>query len=176
MPYLLPKELAENFSMTDRTVYNRINKHPDEIKVKKEHGKTFIDEESFSKVFLKRFPNIDKSLSNEAGDAGQQAGWKDVENASELNKEHYRTLQRMKQLEKQASNFQEMANNHAILLREEKNEKKDLLQKYDALQITYNQKIEQFARKYYVLLGLFRALLAFIAYQYANTLWKLLGF
>ena len=82
----------------------------------------------------------------------------------------------MEQLEKQASNFQKIANDHSILLREEKGEKKDLLQKYDALQIIYNQKIEQFARKYYLLLGLSRALIAFLVYQYANALWELLGF
>lgn len=36
MTYLLPKEIAEKFETSLKTVYNYLSKYPDKIKVKKE--------------------------------------------------------------------------------------------------------------------------------------------
>lgn len=92
-------------------------------------------------------------------------------------------LQNQKSLfEEQVNNLQKVNNNmtdqlnkYALLLSEEKSEKKDLLEKYDRLQTTYQQKIEQFARKYYLLLGVCVALLLLLVAQYAPSLRGLLG-
>lgn len=50
MPYALPKELAERFSISGKTVYNYLKKYPDKIRSKKEFGKTFVHLEDFTKV------------------------------------------------------------------------------------------------------------------------------
>ena len=63
-------------------------------------------------------------------------------------------------LKKHNSNLQEQVSKYAMLLTEEKNEKKDLMGKYDVLQEKYHQQGEQFSvervklsRNFYLVLG-----------------------
>ena len=49
----------------------------------------------------------------------------------------------MEQLEKQTSNFQKIANDRALMLSEEKKEKAELREKYDALQKDLIERIEK---------------------------------
>lgn len=84
-------------------------------------------------------------------------------------------MEQSENLQKVNNNLTEQLNKYAILLSEEKSEKKTLLEKYDTLQNTYNKKIEQFARKYYLLLGVCIALLLLLISQYASLFWEVLG-
>jgi len=52
-------------------------------------------------------------------------------------------------------------NKYALLLTEEKTERKELLEKYDTLQVSYRKKVEQFSRKYFLVVGM--CIILFIA-------------
>jgi len=53
-------------------------------------------------------------------------------------------LAKNKDLEKQNTNLQDQLSKYALLLREEKNEKKELMSSYDELQQMLRTKLEQF--------------------------------
>ena len=96
-----------------------------------------------------------------------QTRFQNLQNQKSLFEEQVSTLQKVN------NNMTEQLQKYAIFLSDEKSEKKELLEKYDRLQTTYQQKIEQFARKYYLLLGVCVALLLLLVAQYASRFWDL---
>jgi hypothetical protein len=75
------------------------------------------------------------------------------------------------------NNTQDQLNKYAIMLREERNEKKDLLDKYENLRVEYTHKIEEHAdervkisQRYYLLLGIVIVLLFVTIYFAVNSL------
>jgi len=80
---------------------------------------------------------------------------------SKLQNDLDKVLQTNRDLEKSKSSFEEQSKKYALLYKDELNEKKELLGKYDNLQQQYNHKIEEFSllrikleRKLFFLLGL----------------------
>ncbi len=79
-------------------------------------------------------------------------------------------LQRSDDLEKYNINLQEQLSKYAILLTEEKAEKKEVIVKYDTLQNEFHEKVESlfrekalFEKRYFLLLGFLILLIIFIA-------------
>lgn len=96
----------------------------------------------------------------------------------QLQNDHQLAISRNNDLHKHNSNLQEQANKLALLHKEEKEEKKSWIEKYDTLQTKYNKKVEQFAKEYYLLFGfcimalvlLFLQILPTLQNQIANLL------
>lgn len=78
--------------------------------------------------------------------------------------------QKTEDLSKHNLNLQDQLSKYAILLSEEKAEKKDLLVKYDTVQKEFSAKVESlfrekslFEKRYYLVLGFLVVLLIFLA-------------
>ncbi|MEM1281924.1 MAG: hypothetical protein AAGG81_00060 [Chlamydiota bacterium] len=89
---------------------------------------------------------------------------------SKFQKQVQELEERVTNLSKHNSNLQDQASKYALLLTEEKNEKKEILTKFTNLQTEQTKRVESFskerlrrARKYYVLLGISILLLVILA-------------
>lgn len=142
MSYQLPKDIAEQFGVSLKTVYNYISKYPSKIRKKKEFWKTYVSFEDFEKAFqwnVQSYNMPSKNLqSPENKSETESQDWT-------LQNDYEYAIQKIEFLEKQNTNLQEHANTFAIQLREEKNEKKNLFEKFERLQNQYNDKVEAFS-------------------------------
>lgn len=170
MTFVLPRDLSSKFSISLQTVYNYLTKHGSKIRTRTEHWKTFIDLEDFTNILqnrLKPFENYIEEPSNKA-DIQQVENFKAGFEKMEL--DYTLALQRSDDLEKYNINLQEQLSKYAILLTEEKAEKKEVIVKYDTLQNEFHEKVESlfrekalFEKRYFLLLGFLILLIIFIA-------------
>lgn len=154
MEYLLPKDISSKFWISLKTVYNYLTKYKDKIRIRKENWKRFVN-----------YNDLQKILQNDtkAKDVVVVEGSQKQDNADFVNLQNdLQSLQsKTNDLQKYNNNLQEQVGKYALMLSDEKNEKKDLLQKYDELQTTHSTKIEEFGKekvrytkKFYLLLGI----------------------
>lgn len=152
MEYVLPKELAKKHSISLKTVYNRLSKYSDKIRIKKQYWKMFIHENDFTKLVQERFqnynPTLKDTLSQLPKTESQKQLWAFENNFEKLQNEFNLVLTKKEELIKQNRNLTEQANNLAIWLNDEKNAKKDLEWKYYQFQEKYNNKIEELQWNY----------------------------
>jgi Fe2+ transport system protein B len=92
-----------------------------------------------------------------------------------LENENSILLQENEHLQKYNVNLQDQTSKYALMLTEEKKEKKDIMEKYDTVQREYSSKVESLLRekvliekKYYLLLGISVVVIIFLG-------WFLLG-
>lgn len=69
------------------------------------------------------------------------------ESQSNIQKEYNIVLQRTQDLEKYNSNLQDQVSKYAILLQEEKSEKREIFEKFENLQNQFNLKIESHSKE-----------------------------
>lgn len=91
------------------------------------------------------------------------------ESFKKLENEHTILLRENESLQKYNVNLQDQTSKYAIMLAEEKKEKKDIMDKYENVQKDYHTKVESLLRekvfierKYYLLLGIAIVLLVFL--------------
>jgi len=151
MKYILPKDIAHQFGVSQKTVYNYLTKYTDKISTKKEYWKTYVCVEEFESVLQKVYSNVPAEISDTTKRGDSESVWNSIEpvwTITESNsKEHQYILSKNKSLEKVNRNLEDQIQKYAIMLREEKQEKNDIQGKYDTLQATYSNKIEEFGQK-----------------------------
>lgn len=161
MSYHLPKEIASKFWTSLKTVYNYLSKHKDEIRRKKENWKTIVNFEDFKKTFYKTSKAV-QSFQNEDVE-NWVTNWLSEKNEPILNlqKQYNLALQKSKDLEKYNVNLQNQVSKYAILLQEEKQDKKERQAKYDQLNQTHFETIATFwkekvrlTKQFFILLGI----------------------
>lgn len=168
MPYLLPKELSIEFKTSLQTIYNYIRKPWNHIRTRKEGGKTYIHQEDFKTAFqphLKELENrfkVESKISTESDFQKFKEGFKVVEN------EKIELAEKNIQLNKFNLALEDKVSKYALLLSEEKEEKRQFISQNESLQKELRDKIELFgnekvnwARKYYFAIGV--SVILFIA-------------
>lgn len=171
MSYVLPKDLSNKFSISLQTVYNYLNKHEWSIRTKKEFGKTYIHLDDFTNYFQPVSNTIESPLKSNYT-TEDSSDLKDLEKSfQKLESDHTILLQENESLQKYNVNLQDQASKYAIMLAEEKKEKKDIMDKYETVQKEYHTKVESLLRekvfierKYYLLLGIAIVLLVFLGW------------
>lgn len=143
MEYALPKDLAYQFNLSQKTVYNYLSKYPDKIRTKKEFWKKFIHSEDFTKVVQQVYNINSKSFPNMPIENKIEV-WSDSK--SEAVDIEY-VISKNTALEKNNANLTDQLTKYAILLKEEKTEKNLFLDKYEKLQQVHNNKIEEFGEE-----------------------------
>lgn len=165
MEYLLPKEISDRLHISLKTVYNHLTKCGDSIEREKRGWKTFVN-----------FVSFERSLQNQLQNNKNEQYGVDVNSSSELQPNNFVSLQsdlqnlqsdyeqveaKKNELQKYNMNLQEQVTKYALMLSEEKNEKKEFFKRNIELQDQYTKKIEEFwvervkyAQKIFVLLGL----------------------
>lgn len=159
MTYVLPKELSIKFNVSLQTVYNYLKKYEGRIRTKSELNKTFIHLDDFTN-FVKGVVNTNtttthKSLPEKESNSNQSFD----KNFKSLETENKSLVRQTEDLQKYNNNLQDQLSKYALLLTEEKSEKREILGKYEAVQTEYHQKVEslyqekvKIERKYYLLL------------------------
>lgn len=168
MEYLPPKDLAEKYWKSLKTIYNWLQKHSTKIQTKTEFWKTIVNCKDFEKVFSKYNPNY-KTVTKEKIETGVTSGSEKSEPVFvKLQNDYNYSIQKIEDLEKYNSTLTKQITEYALLFTEEKKEKKDLLDKLESLNEKYTQKIEVFGeekikmvKKQYIFMGfsIFLALL-----------------
>ena len=161
MEYLPPKVFVKKFWKSLKTIYNRINRHEDKIRIKNEFWKKLIHCNDFEKVFFSYNPvqNDYKEVTkwvttNEAKPQSSPnieitndvAKWITKDFVTLQNNYNY-SIQKIEDLQKHNSTLSHQIKEYALLFTEEKKEKKDLHDKLESLHEKYNQKVEAFTKE-----------------------------
>lgn len=160
MSYVPTKELSENFEVSLKTIYNYLKRYKKEIRTSKKFWKTFVNSEDFQKVFHNANSVTDENPGEKVTEGKPESVPTNKPQATSFQKELVEISVENTQLKKYNSNLQEQVNKYAILLSEEKEEKKWWMDKYDNLQNRYHSQTEDFSkerivltRKFYLVLG-----------------------
>ena len=171
MSYIPIKALSVKFAIPLRTVYHHLANNKS-IRSKKEWRTKLVHVADFARM-------CKIELQDWQEDVNKNEESKPKSNANELQKnlqslqhEYDATKEQNFNLQRFNSNLQEQVGKYAILLSEEKNEKKDLMQKYDNLQNKHQSKVETLTKRFYFLLWLAVILLAILILQFAPNLQK----
>ena len=159
MTFVLPPTLAQQFSISLKTVYNYINKHQDKIRTKKEFWKRVVNLEDFTTVLQKQYEvsyPIWNNVNQKEASEEKKNDWNDFETIQKENKE---ITEENMNLKKYNANLEDQVWKYGLLLTQEKAEKKEILNKYEGLQNQYNEKVEELGnekvkatKRYYSLL------------------------
>ena len=165
MEYLSIKALSAKFAMPERTVYYNIaNKK--KIRRKKQWRTTLANFADFAK-----YCNLDVQDLQTVATSIPESKWiKDIANSqpllAKLQNENQYLTDKTADLQKFNSNLQKQANEYALALQAEKNEKKEILDQNNTIQTELKQRMDVFAkkelewaRKYYLAIGLVMLLL-----------------
>ena len=126
MEYCTPNELAEQYWKSLKTIYNRLQKHADKIRTKKEFWKTIVNCNDFERLFQNYKINYKKvtkpkvQVIEKEVDKEEKTLWKDFVN---LQNDYNINLQRIQNLEKHNSTLSTQLKEYALLFKEEKKEK-----------------------------------------------------
>ena len=153
MRYLLPQDIVNELWISLKTVYNYISKYGNKIRTERRNWKTFVNFEDLQNYLQTWLQNIQSDYKNDdvidKGNAVDisilKQDWKLQSDYNKLQSNYSSVIERVEQLNKMSSNYQDMAQKYAIRLSEEKDEKKALQEKYDALEKNYLDKIDAYA-------------------------------
>ena len=145
MEYQLPKDLSDQFSISLKTVYNYLKRYPEKIRTKTEFWKTFVNLNDFTKILQEAWIIDAPSPAPTKEKAESWNDWKTSEADWTFQKEYNQLVQQNASLEKVKNNLTEQVNKYAILLSEEKSERKAISEKFERLQSAYNENIERFS-------------------------------
>lgn len=145
MEYVLPGELSNKLWVSLKTIYNHLSKHNNKIRIKKEYWKTFVHSEDFVRHFESTLQFYNPPTTLPAENNTNSSLWIPDPDVSKIQKDYNIVLQKTEELQKYNTNLQDQVSKYALLLSDEKQEKKDILNRFEALQNNYNEKIEQHA-------------------------------
>lgn len=170
MPYLLPKELSIQFSTSLQTIYNYIRKPTNKIRIRKEWGKTYIHQEDFKVAFQHHLKPLENPFKVETEKANESDFQKIKESFKVIENEKTVLTEQNQNLQKFTLALEDKVSKYALLLSEEKEEKKQFIATNESLQKELRDKIEVFwnekvkwARKYYFAIGISLALFIAVA-------------
>lgn len=159
MTYVLPKDLSIKFNVSLQTVYNYLKKYEGRIRTKSELNKTFIHLDDFTNFVQGVVNNNTSTTYNPAPEKQSNPDQSFNKDFKLLETENRSLARQTEDLQKYNINLQDQLSKYALLLTEEKSEKKEILGKYEAVQTEYHQKVEslyqqkvKIERKYYLLL------------------------
>lgn len=148
MKYKLPKDIAHDFNVSQKTVYNYLTKYGDKISTKKEYGKTFVSVNDFQSVLQKVYTNVPSELDDATKKEGSELVWTTSEKVWKVtestNDDYEYILSKNENLEKVNRNLEDQVQKYAIMLKDEKNEKRERQLKHEDLQKAHLEKIESF--------------------------------
>ena len=152
MKYLLPQDIVKELWISLKTVYNYISKSGNKVRTERRNGKTFVnfeDLQSYLQTWLQSIQSDYKSNdidnNNKLLDISTlKQDWNLQSDYNRLQTNYSSVIERVDQLNKMSSNYQDMAQKYAIRLSEEKDEKKSLQEKYDALEKNYLDKVDAY--------------------------------
>lgn len=153
MRYLLPQDIVNELWISLKTVYNYISKYGNKIRTEKRNGKTFVNFEDLQSYLQTWLQNVQsnyksddiKDINKVIDISSLKEDWKLQSDYDKLQSSYSGVIERVEQLNKMSSNYQDMAQKYAIRLSEEKEEKKILQEKYDILEKNYVDKIDAYA-------------------------------
>ena len=126
-----------------------------------------VNIEDFTNVFQQSVQFYNNGSKPVGENQADKPLWNDNEECAKIQKQYGLVLQQKQDLEKYNLNLQDQATKYALMRREEKDEKNEVLNKFETLQNQYNNKLESFsferlkrARKYHLLFGITIFLLA----------------
>lgn len=150
---MIPQDIAAQLWISLKTVYNYITKYGASIRTERRMWKTFVNFEDLQNYLQWPVQSLQNSY-NSAHPQGDQSNltdstlkqsWNLQSNYNKLQSDYNYTLEKIQQLEKMSSNFQDMAQKYAIKLSEEKDEKKALQEKYDSLEKNFLDKVNDYS-------------------------------
>lgn len=142
MDFVLPTDLSNKLGVSLKTIYNHLSKHKGKIRIKKEYWKTFVHYEDFVKHFESTLQFYNPPTALPAETNSSSTFWKPLPNTSNIQRDYNIALQKTEELERYNLNLQDQVTKYALLLTEEKHEKKDILNRFEMLQDRYNEKVE----------------------------------
>lgn len=169
MEYAPIRDLAHQFSISKKTVYNYLDKYTDKIRWKKEFWKKLVHVEDFTNVFQNQVQSYNSASQLFDRTISPTVVWKPDEPGSKLQDDLSTALQDNERLQKVNANLEDQLSKYGLMLMEEKNERKELLQKYDSLQDKLTTEIKAHTKerivlikRYYLLLALCLVVIALI--------------
>ena len=161
MEYKLPKEISKNLNVTLKTVYNYLKRYPDKIRTKKDYWKTFVNLKDFEQVFHKVQNPFTSPIGEQPQSPNNNYVWKAIEWDAKFQKELNSLKTENQQLIKRKDVLERQIKEYGELYLSEKEEKKERVIKYDALQVNLNQTINlhnkektRILKKYYTMYGM----------------------
>ena len=169
MEYLSIKDLSAKFAMPERTVYHKISTTAS-VRTKKEGRTKLANVADFAKACGKPLQSLQTITQDEPKTESTTIIAELQKSKQELQTKYDIVIAEKTSLEKFNRNLEEIAQDRALALTDEKQEKKERIEKYDSLQQKYHTRIEIFAKRYYLLLGLCITLIGFLLYQFLPTI------
>lgn len=150
---MVPQDIAAQLWISLKTVYNYITKYGTNIRTERRMWKTFVnfeDLQSYLQWSVQTLqndynPSLLKNEQSKLTDNALKQNWNLQNDYNKLQNDYNYTLEKIQQLEKMSSNFQDMAQKYAIKLSEEKDEKKALQEKYDSLEKNFLDKVNDYS-------------------------------
>ena len=169
MEYALPSDLAKQFSISLKTVYNYLRKHSGKIRSKKEFWKTFVHVQDFTDFVQSRVQNYNPSTPQSSKSHWEKENWIEFEKLTKFQTQYQLVKIEIDKLLDSNDALERQVVNYAELHVEEKEERKAILNKFESLQNEYKERIEIFSKekvsltkRIYLLLGLCIAALLFL--------------
>ena len=144
MTYVLPNDIAFNYKISLKTVYNQLSKRGNKIRTQKQNWKTFVFLPDFEKFYSKTFQSVTKQNIEREGETDF---WKQNPDFEKLQNDFKIVSQEKENVEKYNLALQDQVSKYALLFKEEKGEKQDLMQKYDNLQKEYHTSTIKYERE-----------------------------
>lgn len=177
MEFVHVRELAQKFDVSVQTIYNQLEKHREKVRTKKEFWKTYVCLEDFTNFIQTPLQTFTNKIENTPPNNTLPEFEKLKTEYGKLETDYKIVSEKTEELNRYNLSIQDQLSKYALLLSDEKNEKKDLLVKYDTIQKEYNQKVESlfrekslFEKRYYLILGFLILLLLFLAWTILPSL------
>ncbi len=143
--YVLPKELSKQHSISLKTVYNYLSKHPDKIRTKKEFWKRFVHFEDFTTILQKSFQYYNPKATKTEETQVESSNWNKIETDSTLPNEYALIAVDNEKLKNRNDVLERQIKRYAQLHTEERAEKKEILDKFEMLQNEFKSEIQKYS-------------------------------
>ena len=141
MTYLPVKDIAKQFWISKRTIYNYLSKYPSKIRNRKEFWKTLVHLNDFEAILnhsLQSRSKLDNTpIESNANQKVSTPVWTLNPNFESLQNDFKTLSTSHEHLQKEHSNLKDHSNKLVVFLNEAKAEKKVLQDKYDTLEEQY---------------------------------------
>ena len=165
MEYISIKAIAEKFAIPTRTVYDKVKKNQN-IRTKIEWRTKLIHIADFAKIATKGFQTFPQIAISEPKNESINEVAILQKTVAILQSEKEAVKEKSLSLQKVNTNLENSLSKYGLLLSEEKNEKKELIDKYDKLQNRYHIDLQELTKKYYLILGISLILILWFSVNY----------
>ena len=170
MTYVLPNDIAFKYRVSLKTVYNQLSKWKSKIRTQKQNWKTFVFLPDFENFYSKTFQSI---AEKEVRNMNETILWKYDPDFEKLQNDFKLVSEQKANVEKYNLALQDQVSKYAMLFKEEKIEKQELMQKYDSLQneyrtstINYEKEKSNLQKYMYLILWILIITVIFAGFRY----------